>query len=90
MLKATRAARILIDGKPYELTDGITVAAALDLFGQGAARLSVSGQRRTQFCGVGVCHECRVTIDARRRLACQALCREGLQVVTDVPAEAGQ
>ena len=89
-MNAPRTARILIDGKPYEVTDGITVAAALDLFGRGAARLSVSGQWRAPFCGMGVCHECRVTIDARRRLACQTLCREGLQVVTDVPAEAGQ
>jgi succinate dehydrogenase/fumarate reductase-like Fe-S protein len=31
-------------------------------------------------CGMGICQECRVTIDGLRRLACQTQCRDGMQV----------
>jgi succinate dehydrogenase/fumarate reductase-like Fe-S protein len=31
---------------------------------------------------MGVCQECRVSIDGQRRLACQTLCRDGMQVET--------
>jgi aerobic-type carbon monoxide dehydrogenase small subunit (CoxS/CutS family) len=61
---------------------GTTVAAALALGGDGSARTSVSGQRRAPLCGMGICQECRVTVDGLRRLACQTLCRDGMQVET--------
>jgi aerobic-type carbon monoxide dehydrogenase small subunit (CoxS/CutS family) len=32
---------------------------------------------------MGVCQECRVTVDGRAHvLSCQTLCRDGMQVVT--------
>jgi succinate dehydrogenase/fumarate reductase-like Fe-S protein len=31
---------------------------------------------------MGICQECRVMIDGRRRLACQTLCRDGMHVDT--------
>ncbi|MDD0974146.1 (2Fe-2S)-binding protein [Pseudomonas sp. TNT2022 ID681] len=58
------------------------MAAALALGGDGCARTSVSGQRRAPLCGMGICQECRVNIDGRRRLACQTLCRDGMHVET--------
>lgn len=71
-----------LDGRPLSVAPGTTVAAALALGGDGSARTSVSGQRRAPLCGMGVCQECRVTIDGLRRLACQTLCRDGMHVET--------
>jgi aerobic-type carbon monoxide dehydrogenase small subunit (CoxS/CutS family) len=59
------------------------VAAALRVVGgMGVARTSVTSQPRAPFCGMGVCQECRVFIDGRRRLACQTVCAEGMRVET--------
>lgn len=73
---------LILDGRPLRVAAGTTVAAALALDGDGTTRTSVSGQRRAPLCGMGVCQECRVTIDGRRRLACQTLCLDGMQVET--------
>ncbi|RRV25342.1 (2Fe-2S)-binding protein [Pseudomonas sp. o96-267] len=71
---------LILDGHPLQVVPGTTVAAALMLGGDGTSRTSVSGQRRAPVCGMGICQECRVTIDGQRRLACQTLCRDGMQV----------
>ncbi|MCY1498425.1 Hydrogen cyanide synthase subunit HcnA [compost metagenome] len=72
-----------IDGQPVRVKAGSSVAAALRVAGgMGAARTSVTGQPRAPFCGMGVCQECRVQIDGRRRLACQTVCAEGMRVET--------
>lgn len=71
---------LTLDGRPLQVAPGTTVAAALMLGGDGTSRTSVSGQRRAPVCGMGICQECRVTIDGQRRLACQTLCRDGMQV----------
>lgn len=71
---------LILDGRPLQVAPGTTVAAALMLGGDGTSRTSVSGQRRAPVCGMGVCQECRVTIDGQRRLACQTLCRDGMRV----------
>ncbi|QLC73894.1 (2Fe-2S)-binding protein [Pseudomonas sp. LPB0260] len=71
-----------LDGQPLRVPAGCTVAAALCLGGDGSSRTAVGGQRRAPLCGMGVCQECRVSIDGRRRLACQTLCQPGMQVET--------
>lgn len=73
---------VQLDGRTLKVAAGTSVAAALALAGDGCTRTSVSGQRRAPLCGMGICQECRVTIDGRRRLACQTLCRDGMQVQT--------
>jgi succinate dehydrogenase/fumarate reductase-like Fe-S protein len=73
---------LILDGRALQVVKGTTVAAALAILGDGSARTSVSGQRRAPLCGMGICQECRVTVDGRRRLACQTLCRDGMQVET--------
>ncbi|MCV5755437.1 (2Fe-2S)-binding protein, partial [Escherichia coli] len=55
--------RILIAGQPWFVPTGISVAAALALTDNPITRLSVSGQPRTPFCGMGVCQECRVSVN---------------------------
>jgi D-hydroxyproline dehydrogenase subunit gamma len=74
-----------IDGHLVRVKTGSSVAAALRVAngsGMGAARTSVTGQPRAPFCGMGVCQECRVLVDGRRRLACQTVCTEGMRVET--------
>jgi D-hydroxyproline dehydrogenase subunit gamma len=59
--------------------------------GSGATitRRSVSGMLRGPLCGMGVCHECRVTIDGRaHQLACQTPCTPGMQVRTALAEDA--
>ncbi|MFM0392405.1 (2Fe-2S)-binding protein [Paraburkholderia phytofirmans] len=74
---ATRVS-VTINGHRIDVDAGTTVAAALVLAGVRSTRMSVSGQPRAALCGMGVCQECRVTIDGRAHaLACQTLCREG-------------
>jgi NADPH-dependent 2,4-dienoyl-CoA reductase/sulfur reductase-like enzyme len=72
-----------IDGRAAACESGITVAAALENAGQSASRRSVSGQRRGVLCAMGVCFECRVTIDGvPHRRACMELVRDGMEVWT--------
>ncbi|KVE37616.1 (2Fe-2S)-binding protein [Burkholderia sp. BDU5] len=71
---------IYLDRRALTVADGMTVAAAVALSGDDTTRTSCSGAARAPFCGMGICQECSVTIDGRRRLACQTLCREGMQV----------
>ena len=72
-----------IDGQPVRVKAGSSVAAALRVAGgMGVVRTSITGQPRAPFCGMGVCQECRVRIDGRRRLACQTVCAEGMRVET--------
>ncbi len=69
-----------IDGKLYRVPVGISVAAALSLCGDDRCRLSISRQPRAPFCGMGVCQECRVTINGLRRLACQTVCQSDMRI----------
>jgi predicted molibdopterin-dependent oxidoreductase YjgC len=76
--------RVTINGRRIEVDEDTTVVAALVLAGVIGTRVSVRGEPRAALCGMGVCQECRVTIDGRAHaLACQTLCREGLTVQTD-------
>ena len=58
-----KTVRLTIDGKPFDVTEGHSVAAALINAGVWAFRESRSGTARGPVCGMGTCYECRVTID---------------------------
>lgn len=73
---------IIVNDCPTPVPDGVTVAAALAIAGLAHTRNSVTGMPRGPVCGMGVCHECRVSIDGVRRLACQTLVRDGMRVET--------
>ncbi len=76
-----------VDGRPIAAEAGITVAAALANAGIGTCRQSVSGEDRGVLCGMGICFECRVTIDGvAHRRACVELVREGMVVETGARA----
>ena len=79
------AVTITIDGRALDVRAGTLVAAAIELAVPGrGARVSAGGARRQPLCGMGVCGECRVTIDGRaHRLGCQTLCATGMEIRTD-------
>lgn len=64
--------------------EGTTVAAAILATNESAFRRSVSGEPRGPLCGMGICFECRVTINGiAHQRSCNILVREGLEVTTD-------
>lgn len=74
---------IRVDGRELRVSPAKTLAAALLDAGVTAFRRSASGEPRGPVCGMGVCHECRVTVDgARDRRACLEPVRAGMEVVT--------
>jgi len=74
---------IVIDDQRIRVAAGTTVAAALFNLGVTAFRRSVSGEPRSPVCGMGVCFECRVTIDNRpHQRACLIAVADGMHIRT--------
>jgi sarcosine oxidase subunit alpha len=72
---------ILLNGQPYQVNRGTSLAAAMAGL---PGRRSASGEPRAALCGMGICHECRVTVDGHaQQRACQLLVREGMEVVCE-------
>ena len=73
--------RVKVNGAAVEAPEGATVAAAILLSGAAGFRTSVSGEARGALCGMGICFECRVTVDGAAHVrSCQAYCREGMEI----------
>lgn len=76
--------RVSVNGREIDVPVGSVVAAAVARAGEARFRRSVSGMARGPLCGMGVCMECRVTIDGvPQRRSCQVLCADGMEVQTD-------
>ncbi len=76
--------RLTINGLPVEVPPGTTIAAAILIASRPGFHRSVAGQPRGPLCGMGICFECRATVDgAAHRRTCQTLCRDGMEVATD-------
>ena len=74
---------VSINNTSVSVARGTSVAAAVAIAGQLVTRLSVTGMPRAPLCGMGVCQECRVSIDGRaHQLSCQTPCAPGMQVRT--------
>jgi predicted molibdopterin-dependent oxidoreductase YjgC len=74
---------ITVNGIEVSVKQGTTVAAAILIAGETAFRRSVSGEPRGPLCGMGVCYECRVSIDGDPHArSCQIPCRAGMRVLT--------
>jgi predicted molibdopterin-dependent oxidoreductase YjgC len=75
---------LTINGRAINVTAGSTVAAAVAVAGAVAFRRSVSGEPRAPLCGMGICFECRVTINGQAHArSCQIVCQNGMDVRTD-------
>jgi D-hydroxyproline dehydrogenase subunit gamma len=76
--------RLSINGQEFSVPAGSTVAAAILRAAETNFRRSVSGEVRAPLCGMGICYECRVTIDGQAHArSCQIVCAEGMEVQTD-------
>ena len=74
---------IVANGKPLQVVPGITVAAALLNAGVAGFRTSVAGEPRGPLCGMGICLECRVTINDRlQQRSCLVLVEPGMRIET--------
>ena len=66
---------IAVNGSPVDVPAGTTVAAAVMRAGAVAFR---------PLCGMGICFECRVTLNGRpHERSCQILCEPGMEVRSD-------
>jgi aerobic-type carbon monoxide dehydrogenase small subunit (CoxS/CutS family) len=75
---------LTINGTPVSVAPGTTVAGAIMILGARQFRRSVTGEPRGPLCGMGICYECRVTIDGQAHSkSCQILCRDGMEVKSD-------
>ena len=73
---------LLVNGASVSVAPGTTVAAAILMSGS-RARVSVTGEPRAPLCGMGICFECRATINGfAHRRSCQVLCEPGMDVRT--------
>jgi len=74
---------IWVNGAPIQMAPQSMVSAAL-LDAGLACRRSVTGEPRTALCGMGICFECRATVDGTpHRRTCQLICREGMVVESE-------
>ena len=74
--------QITIDSKPFTVAPGSTVAAAISIAGL-PCRTSVTGQPRGPLCAMGICFECRATVNGvAYRRTCQMLCEPGMEIIT--------
>ena len=80
---ATNAITLSVNGSPVTVVAGATVAVAVAIAGQ-ACRTSVTGEPRGPLCGMGICFECRVSINGTPHCrSCQISAQPGMEVKTD-------
>lgn len=73
---------IIVNGRQVQVAEGTSVAAAM-MMANEPCRISVLGEPRAPLCGMGICMECRATVNGvRHRRTCQILCTPAMEVVT--------
>jgi sarcosine oxidase subunit alpha len=80
----TDSVTLTVNGVPVWVPVGTTIAAAVAAAGVTRFRRSVSGDPRAPLCGMGICFECRVTLDGQPHArSCLLLCADHQEVRTD-------
>ena len=75
---------LMVNGDSVTMRAGSMVSAAVLKAGVRSFRRSVTGEGRAPLCGMGICFECRVTIDGEAHCrSCQIVCRNGMDVHSD-------
>src|SRR5438270_10066216 len=78
---------VFVNGTAVEMPPNSSAAAAVGAAGVAATRRSVTGQPRGPLCGMGICFECRATIDGEpHRLTCQTECAHNMAIDTELGA----
>lgn len=74
---------LLVNGKTVRVAAGTTISTAVVLSGSAVCRTSPTGELRGPLCGMGICFECRVTVNGIEHVrSCQVLCEPGMNVWT--------
>jgi len=74
---------VRVNGSPIAVPETAMVAVAITLSG-APGRRSVTGEPRGALCGMGICFECRATIDGQAHLrSCQIQVQPGMDIRTD-------
>ena len=93
-VSAAQTVEITIDGAAVTAYEGETVATVLMTRGKRTFfEASQYNLTRTLFCGMGVCHQCLVTVDGVwNRRACMTTVKPGMTIETSfsAPEEAGE
>ncbi|MBN1516136.1 (2Fe-2S)-binding protein [Candidatus Sumerlaeota bacterium] len=75
--------KVWVNGAELSVPPDCTAAAAVARAGVTMHRRSVEGHARGPLCGMGVCMECRVTINGElHQRGCQTLCMDGMRIET--------
>lgn len=75
---------IKVNSKQFSVLKGSTVATVIFESNAKSFRRSVSGESRFPLCGMGICFECRVSINGvKHQRSCQVLAEEGMIIETD-------
>jgi sarcosine oxidase subunit alpha len=73
---------ITVNGKTMRVREGTSVAVAV-MMAKEPCRFSVNGEPRSPLCGMGICMECRATVNGvAHQRTCQLVCAAGMEVVT--------
>ncbi|GIW92652.1 MAG: ferredoxin [Pirellulaceae bacterium] len=79
--KESETVTIWVNGRMVRVPAGTVLASALLHLGILYTARSVSGQLRGPLCGMGICFECRATVNGQPLMrTCQLVCHEGLRV----------
>ena len=79
------AVTLTVNGHEVSVPCGTIVAAAVALAGVSGFRRSVLGQPRGPLCGMGICMECRVSINGQAHCrSCETLCEPNMEVRTEL------
>jgi sarcosine oxidase subunit alpha len=82
MPDAAQSLTLKVNGVALTVAAGTTVASAIAIAG-APTRKSVNGESRAPLCGMGICFECRATIDGTpHQRSCLILCAQGMEVQT--------
>lgn len=74
---------VTVNGSKVAVPQGASVAVAVAIAG-APCRISVNGEPRGPLCGMGICFECRVTINGIPHCrSCQTECEAEMQIRTD-------
>jgi sarcosine oxidase subunit alpha len=84
--------RVFVNGMPVSVPAGTVAAAAIARAGIAGFHRSPLGYPRGPLCGMGVCMECRVTINGRAHCrSCEIICRDEMEIETAAtPTEAAR
>jgi sarcosine oxidase subunit alpha len=76
--------RVTVNKVAVDIAEGTSVAAAVIASGAAAFRRSVGGEARYPLCGMGICFECRVSIDGITKIrSCLIEAVDGMEIETE-------